>query len=141
MLPCTSFRYHYDNICEVYILCWFWYIFNNTWTFKKWRSMSLSHPHWKIPRTSAALVWEIPKQLKIFSCFPSKNLILYFSFRFNKVHQQLMRCHKLTRLFLINIQNIVTFEVSLFCILSLENGNIGYLSITTSDPFILVLTP
>ena len=31
--------------------------------------MSLSHPHWKVLRTSASLVWEIPKQLKVFSCF------------------------------------------------------------------------
>ena len=42
--------------------------------------MSLSHPHWKVSRTSASLVWEISKQLKVFSCFslPNFDLFLFY---------------------------------------------------------------
>ena len=42
--------------------------------------MSLSHPHWKISRTSASLVWEISKQFMVFSCFslPKFDLFLLY---------------------------------------------------------------
>ena len=42
--------------------------------------MSLSHPHWKVSRTSASLVWEISKQLKVFLCFPYQkfDLLLFY---------------------------------------------------------------
>ena len=68
------------NICEVLVLFWFWSIGNNTSIFKKWRIMSLSHPHWKVSRTSDSLMWEISKQLKVFSCFnPTKfDLLLFY---------------------------------------------------------------
>ena len=40
--------------------------------------MSLSHPHWKVSRNSASLVWEISQQLKVFSCFPLPKFDLFF---------------------------------------------------------------
>ena len=42
--------------------------------------MSLSHSHWKVSRTSASLVWEISKPLKVSSCFsvPKFDLLLFY---------------------------------------------------------------
>ena len=69
------------------------------------------------------LVQEISKQLKVFPCF-SVPIFFYFSILWKEVHQQLITYHKLTELILIpcliNARKIVTFEVVLFPILSLE---------------------
>ena len=42
--------------------------------------MSLFHSQWNVSRTSASLVWEISKQLKVFSCFflPNFDLLLFY---------------------------------------------------------------
>ena len=54
---------------------------------RKWRIVSLFHPHWKVSRTSVSLMWEIWKQLKVLSCvFPYQNLICYFSIWWKEVH-------------------------------------------------------
>ena len=64
--------------------------------------MSLSHPHWKASRTSASLVWEISKQLKVFSCFSLPNLICFFSIWWKEQHQQLITYYKLIELLLVD---------------------------------------
>ena len=63
----AKFKYYFDKLAI------------NTSTFQKWRIMSLSHPHCKVSRTSASLVWEISKQLKVFSFFSYQNLSCFFS--------------------------------------------------------------
>ena len=61
--------------------------------------MSLSHPHWKLYRTSTSLVWEISKQLKVFFYdFPHKNLTSFFSIWWKEMPQQLI-----IKLFLVDI--------------------------------------
>ena len=91
----------------------------------------------KISCTSASLVWEIWKQLKVFSCFPKQNLICYFSIWWKEEHQQLVTYHKLTELlivhFFINVRkNCHSWSLSIshsfvgICYIYRENFYFGF---------------
>ena len=114
--------------------------------------MSLSHPHWKVSRTSASLVWEISKQLKVFSCFPYQILICYFSIWWKEQRQQLITYYKLIELFLveslINLRKNCHFwccsisnSFVWICYIYLENSVLNfYFSLTSKKryPFIFL---
>ena len=63
---------------------------------------------------SASLMWEISKQLKVFSCFPYQNFICYFSIWWKEVYHQLItftKCSRVRIYFILLLQEMVSHIV------------------------------
>ena len=98
----TPFRYHFDNICEVKVLFWFWYIGNNTSTFKKWRIMSLPILMEKYCVLQVLWCEKSQSSWRSFNVFPYQNLICYLSIWLKEEHHQVITYYKLIELFLVD---------------------------------------
>ena len=77
-------QHHFGTILTIFATFKYYFDFYKlTTTLKPSRNEELcpfSYSHWKASRNSASLVWEISKQLKVFSCFslPKFDIFLFY---------------------------------------------------------------